>query len=181
MKEKKSQKPTSIDFVILGLIQGHPHSGYQIRKVFETTALGSHSKSPGTIYPALNRLQKLDFVEKIEQNKIGKAKYQITQKGINILQKWLIKPIERLEVEGKRDELFLRFAFMEPLIDKKQIINFLKSYHELLIIYIDNRIEYSKKDEHSMSQTARLVFEHGTESHKSTLKWCENAIKEIKK
>ena len=172
-------KPTLIGFVILGLIQNHPLSGYQIRKVFKTTALGSHSKSPGTIYPALNRLQKFEFVKKIKENETGKAKFQITPKGIEALVKWLIKPIETRDVEGNRDELFIRFAFMEPLIDKTQIVSFLNSYHDLLIIYIDKRQEFSKNDVHSMTLTARQVFEYGTESQKSALKWCKKTINEM--
>jgi hypothetical protein len=33
---------------------------------------------------------------------------------------------------------------------------------------------------HRMPQTTRLVFEYGTESQLSTLKWCKKAIKEMK-
>jgi DNA-binding PadR family transcriptional regulator len=175
----KNPKPTLIDFVILGLIQNHPHTGYQIRKVFETTALGSQSKSPGTIYPALNRLQILEFVESIEQKETGKSKYQITRSGIENLIEWLTKPLTIMDVEGKRDELFLRFAFMGSLVDKSQIILFLKSYHDLLITYIDKRQNTMAKDEFNMPLTARLAFEYGTECQKLAFKWCNKAIKEF--
>ena len=179
MKESKSPKPTLIDFVILGLIQNHPHTGYQIRKVFETTALGSQSKSPGTIYPALKRLQNLELVEIVQEAENRKTKYQITKKGIESLKNWLIKPLNIQNVEGKRDELFLRFAFMGPLVEKSQIILFLKSYHDLLIKYIDKRQITIAKDEFNMLLTARLAFEYGTDCQKSALKWCKNAIKEF--
>ena len=32
-------------------------SGYDLRKIFTTTAMGSFSDSPGAIYPALARLE----------------------------------------------------------------------------------------------------------------------------
>ena len=179
MSKSKSPKPTLTDFVILGLIQNHPHTGYQIRKVFETTALGSQSKSPGTIYPALKRLQILEFAESIEQKETGKSKYQITNLGIENLIKWLTRPLTIQDVEGKRDELFLRFAFMGPLVEKLQIIFFLKSYHDLLIKYIDKRLNTLAKDEFNMPLTARLAFEYGTECQKLNLKWCNRAIKEF--
>jgi DNA-binding PadR family transcriptional regulator len=179
MSKSKNPKPTLIDFVILGLIQNHPHTGYQIRKVFETTALGSQSKSPGTIYPALNRLQKLELVENTEDAENGKTKYQITKKGIESLIKWLTKPIEIWDVEGKRDELFLRFAFMGTLVENEDKINFLKNYQELLINYIEKRQTYLAKDEYGMPPTAKLVFEYGTDCQKLALKWCINTIKDI--
>lgn len=179
MTINKNPKPTLIDFVILGLIQDHPHSGYQIRKVFETTALGSQSKSPGTIYPALKRLQVLEFVESIQQKETGKSKYKITKRGIENLIEWLTRPLNIQDVEGKRDELFLRFAFMGPLAEKSQIFFFLKSYQDLLITYIDKRQKTMAKDEFHMPLTARLAFEYGTECQKSALKWCKRAIKEF--
>ena len=179
MSKSKSPKPTLTDFVILGLIQNHPHTGYQIRKVFETTALGSQSKSPGTIYPALKRLQILEFAESIEQKETGKSKYQITNLGIENLIKWLTKPLNIQDVEGKRDELFLRFAFMGSLVDKSQIILFLKSYHDLLITHIDKRQNTMAKDEFNMPLTARLAFEYGTDCQISALKWCKKSIKEF--
>jgi DNA-binding PadR family transcriptional regulator len=179
MSKSKNPKPTLIDFVILGLIQNHPHTGYQIRKVFETTALGSQAKSPGTIYPALSRLQKLEYVENIEEDDSGKTKYQITKRGIDSLIKWLTKPIEIKDVEGKRDELFLRFAFMGTLVEDVEKINFLKNYQHLLTNYIEKRQTYISKDEYGMPLTAKLVFEYGTDCQKLALKWCINAIKEF--
>ena len=180
MNSTKIPKPTLIDFVILGLIQNRPHTGYQIRKVFETTALGSQSKSPGTIYPALKRLQMLEYVESIEENETGKSKYKITRKGIEELVKWLTRPVSIQDVESKRDELFMRFAFMGTLVDDSQIILFLNSYHDHIIQYIEKRQTTLAKDEFKMPLTARLAFEYGTECQKSALKWCKKAIKEFK-
>ena len=67
MKKDTIIKPTLLDYAILGLIQDRPLSGYAIRKLFEETALGNYSSSPGTIYPALKRLQKLELISKIPQ------------------------------------------------------------------------------------------------------------------
>lgn len=172
-------KPTLIDFVILGLIQNQPHTGYQIRKIFETTALGSQSKSPGTIYPALKRLQKLGFVEIVEQ--VEKTKYQITIKGIENLIKWLTKPIEVQDVEGKRDELFLRFAFMGRLVVKDKIVAYLTNYQNLLTSYIEKRQTYLVKNKNDMPLTAKLAFEYGTDCQILALKWCNKSIKEFNK
>ena len=63
-----NKKTTLLDYAILGLIHEKAQTGYQIRKIFAETAMGNYSSSPGTIYPALNRLQKMDLVEKVKGN-----------------------------------------------------------------------------------------------------------------
>jgi DNA-binding PadR family transcriptional regulator len=64
MKKARTPKITSLDYAILGLMYQKPSSGYGIRMQFETTAIGNYSSSPGAVYPALDRLQKLGLVIK---------------------------------------------------------------------------------------------------------------------
>lgn len=179
MKKKETAKPTLLDYAILGLIQDRPLSGYAIRKLFEETALGNYSSSPGTIYPALNRLQKFKLVKKNTQGKNGKACFEITTNGIQILQKWFLKPVEKIEVVKKTNELLLRFGFMESLVDKKQKINFLTSFHNLLNIYIKELQAFYNKESNNMPLHGRLAFQFGIDSNKTTLKWCKKAISQI--
>ncbi len=49
---------TPLRLAILGLVAMHPQSGYDLRKIFETTPMGNFSSSPGAIYPALKSLEK---------------------------------------------------------------------------------------------------------------------------
>ena len=170
-------KPTLLDLAILGLIQDQPLSGYGIRKVFEETAMGNYSNSPGTIYPALKRLEKFELVEKVSQKETSKTGFQITKKGLEQLKNWLIQPIEKKEVEKKTDELLLRFVFMENLVDKEQKKLFLHSFYDLLKAYILELQAYYSKESDQMPLHARLAFQHGIESNKTTLKWCKKTIK----
>ena len=181
MKQSKSINPTLLDYAILGLIQNQPLSGYRIRKMFEETALGNYSSSPGSIYPALKRLQKFELVEKTKLSASVKSQFQITQNGIQILQIWLSKPLEKREVEKKTDELFLRFAFMDMLVDYKHKIIFLKSFRDLLSSYIGELQEYHRNESDNMLLHGRLAFEHGIESYKTTLKWIKKALLQITK
>lgn len=176
---KKNIRPTLLDYAILGLIQDQPLSGYAIRKLFEVTALGNYSSSPGTIYPALNRLLKLELVDKKAHGKNGKPCFEITKHGILILKNWFLKPVEKIEVVKKTDELLLRFGFMESLVDKKQRIYFLTSFHDLLNIYIKELQWFYDKESNNMPLHGRLAFQFGIDSNKTTLKWCKKAISQI--
>ena len=169
-------KPTSMDYAILGLLQDRPLSGYAIRKMFEETALGNFSSSPGAIYPALKRLQKLNLVKKTTQAKTNKTSFKITTDGVLVLKKWLLKPIEKTEVKKNIDELLLRFAFMETLVDNKQKIDFLTSFSNLLNSYIKELQVFHNNASKSMPLHGRLAFQHGIDTNKTTLKWCKKAI-----
>lgn len=172
-------KPTLLDYAILGLIQNEPLSGYRIRKYFEETALGNYSSSPGTIYPALKRLQKEMLVQNVVQVTTSKASFQITESGISILKNWFLKPIEKIDVEKKKDELLLRFGFMEALIEKNKRINFLTSFRDLLIIYVSELQEYYNNESVNMPLHGKLAFQYGIESNKTTLEWCKKSILQL--
>lgn len=179
MEEKKRIKPTLLDYAILGLIQDQPLSGYAILKIFEETALGNYSSSPGTIYPALKRLQKFEVVKKTEQAKTSKTCFEITPNGILILQEWFSKPIEKIDVQKKTDELLLRFGFMETLVAKKERIHFLTSFHSLLHECIKELQEFYTKESNTMPLHGRLAFQFGIDSNKTALKWCKKAIAQL--
>ena len=61
----KNFRTTTVDFIILGLLQEQTLTGYGIRMIFENTAIGSYSSSPGTVYPAINKLKKMGFIKDI--------------------------------------------------------------------------------------------------------------------
>jgi len=164
MKKKEIIKPAFLDYSILGLIQGQPLSGFAIRKLFEQTSLGNYCSSPGTIYPALNRLQKFELVKESAQGKNGKTYFEITTNRILVLKNWFLKSIE------KTDELLLRFGFIETLVDKKQRVNFPTSLYNLLNIYIKELRAFYDKESNNMPFQCRLAFQFTIDSNKTTLK-----------
>ncbi len=176
---KKQIKPTLLDFAILGLLRENPLSGYRIRKQFEESALGNYSSSPGTIYPALKRLEKFGLVEKPVESGKTNPHFLVTPKGISILKDWLLKPIEKKEVEKYTDALLLKFAFMETLTDKKQKIAFLTSFRDLQKMYIQDLQEYYNKEAHDMPLHGKLALLHGIDTNKATLKWCKKALTQL--
>ena len=173
---KTNTKPTLLDFAILGLIQDQPLSGYRIRKQFEETALGNYSSSPGTIYPALKRLERLGLIEKMVINDSKKSHFQITSKGVLILRGWFVKPIEQKDVEKNIDELLLRFAFMETLVNKEQKMAFLTAFRDRLKVYIKELKKYYDQEANEMPLHGKLALQHGIDSAKVTLNWCKKAL-----
>jgi DNA-binding PadR family transcriptional regulator len=175
----KTNKPTLLDYAILGLLRNEGMTGYRIRKTFEETAMGNYSSSPGTIYPALKRLQRLGLIEKVTDEVSGKTLMRITDAGKNVLIGWLTKPIELLEVEKRLDELLLRFAFMDVVENQSEVILFLERLKDLLTQHISDLLQFHQAESGSLPLHGRLAFEQGIDSAKATLKWCKRVIKEI--
>ncbi len=172
---------TSLDYAILGLIQKIPLSGYQIRKEFENTALGNYSSSPGSIYPALKRLLKLNLVQKLGDNSSKKKKFLITSEGLNILKVWFLKRISKRDITHHMNELLLRFGFMDNILTKEQKLHFLYSLQEQLKSYLEELLEYQNSQAFRENHLqGRLAFQYGLDSYKTSLKWCKKCISTLK-
>jgi DNA-binding PadR family transcriptional regulator len=167
----KTTTVTPVDYAILGLLIQGALSGYQVRMAFEQTALGNFSSSPGSIYPALERLQNQRLVEKKKDSNASSAAFQITRDGTQVLHQWIVTPVERKDVERGTDLLLLRIAFMDTLPPRTKVKDFLSSALQALSSYVDELEIYYRRASADMLPSGRLAFEHGVATHKSTLKW----------
>ena len=181
MKTKSQLRVTSLDYAILGLIQKVPQSGYQIRKEFETTALGNYSSSPGSIYPALKRLLKLHLVQKLEEDFSKKQKFLITDEGLKILKDWFLKPIDKKDITHHMNEMLLRFGFMDDILTGEQKLNFLHSLQKQIKTYLEELLEYHNSQAFRENHLqGRMAFEYGLDSYKTSQKWCKKCISILK-
>lgn len=178
--ENTAHKSTLLDFAILGLIQGEALSGYRIRKTFETTALGVYSSSPGSIYPALKRMEKNGLLENIVVEGSKKQAYHISPKGIEVLKAWLKEEITHEDVAKRREILLLKFAFMEKQLSRAEAQDFLLSFQRQLEIYIEELRVYHKNEKAEMPLFGSLAFQHGIESCRATIDWCKSSLEVLK-
>jgi DNA-binding PadR family transcriptional regulator len=168
-----------LGFALLGLLNEQPMSGYDLRKVFAQTAMGSFSDSPGAIYPALGRLEKRGLVRGTieESTSLRKRRvFKATAKGIAVFKAWLKRPITQDDVMRRVGELMLRFAFMDDAIGTERCVQFLKEYEVQLAGYIPSLKEFHKKQAGQMPMSARLAFESGIEEYDARLKWARSSL-----
>jgi DNA-binding PadR family transcriptional regulator len=107
--------PPRLGRVLLGLLHATPMSGYQIRKLFATTPMEAFSDSPGSIYPALRRLEREGLVSgwtEPAHSRRPRRVFALTEAGRDTLRRWLEEPVTLEEVKHRSDDLILRFAFM---------------------------------------------------------------------
>jgi DNA-binding PadR family transcriptional regulator len=171
-KQKHSgYKVTVLDYSILGLLAGNSFTGYQIRMIFEKTAMGSFSGSPGTIYPALARLEKQGLIGKKDVAGKNTELFVITRTGMSALRTWILTSPTRDEITKGLDALSLKIAFLDLADDGKKRSKFLIALSEALQQYISELEAYYKSAAANMPKGGRLAYEHGIESYKLTLKW----------
>jgi len=107
--------------------------------------------------------------------------FAITPKGLEVLKDWILKPLALVDVQKRLDELLLRFAFMDDLVDKAQVLLFLDSLIELIQTHLTVLKEYVQQTEHQNPYYAQLAVDHGIQTLKATLSWSKKVKNLINK
>jgi len=168
-----------LGFALLGLLNQQPMSGYDLRKVFAQTAMGSFSDSPGAIYPALGRLEKRGLVRGTVEASSSLRKrrvFKVTAKGLTQFKAWLKRPVTRDDVMRRIGELMLRFAFTDHALGPERSAHFLRDYVQQLTEYIPRLNEFHTAQAGSMPMSARLAFESGIEEYETRLRWAKSSL-----
>jgi len=154
---------TRVDYTILGSLSEARKSGYGIQKEFEQSALFSYSSSsPGTIYPAIKRLIKLELIGTWIPPRFDKKSGQelnISSKGLARLNEWLVQPVHINDVRSNMPELILRYALMDKLVNDEKKIEFLQSLLTELEGYMEILKQEHKMCHDLLSVTKRQAME----------------------
>jgi DNA-binding PadR family transcriptional regulator len=163
-----------LGFALLGLIFEQPQSGYDLRKVFTTTAMGSFSDSPGAIYPALARLEANGLIlgTVAESASLRKRRvFEITPTGLEALKAWLMKPVTRDDIVRGIGDLMLRFAFMDRTAGEARTIEFLREFADEIEGYLPSLQEFLSSHANAMPLSSRLALGCGIQEYEMRLRW----------
>lgn len=178
----RTMKTTNISllsYALLGLIHQRPCSGYDLRKTFSETAMGSFSNSPGAIYPALERLEKRGWIVSKVEERAGLRRrrvYRLTDSGDRELKQWLSQAVTRDEIIRGLGELMLRFAFMEHALGAEAAMSFLQKLRVQLGEYVPGLKQYLKLHGPEMPLSGMLALDSGVRNYETLQQWVEHAI-----
>jgi DNA-binding PadR family transcriptional regulator len=170
---------TTLGYALLGLLYSQPSSGYDLRKLFALTPMRTFSDSPGAIYPALRRLEERRLIRGKVEDGAGLRRrkiYRLTADGVAELKKWLLRPVTSEDVVRGLDELLLRFAFMDEVVERSALIEFLRSLERELRSYLPTLRAYLKAAESKMPASGRLALECGIRGYETQLRWVRDAL-----
>ncbi len=133
---------STLELALIGLVKQKPQSGYDLRKTFAITAMRHFSDSPGSIYPALRRLEARGLIaaelrvgDHLE-NRRGRQVFRLTATGESVLMARLGLPVTREDVIWRMPELMLRFALMDGNAPRSTALRFLEEFEQALGTYV---------------------------------------------
>lgn len=171
-------------YVLLGLLDWEPMSGYDIKKTVEKTIRDFWHESYGNIYPTLKKFLAEGLAKKTVERQQGRPDrivYQITAAGRRELVDWLEEPPRP---QRARDEFLAKFIF-GYLVPRQTNIEQIEHYRRKL----DERLEWYREMEALLKrdrlQSRKKLLEYLTlrqggyvlEGH---LRWCEEALSALR-
>jgi DNA-binding PadR family transcriptional regulator len=175
---------TVFENILLGLICTAPASGYDLKRVFAATPMGIYQPSSGALYPALRRLELTGQIQAQVRSRQGgdsarqRRVYEPTEEGRAVHAKWLSAPVVPGTVARDLGLHLMRFAMMERVLSRTDVLAFLHGLAEALAAFVA-QLEQSAATAGSAESYARLALDHGLAVHRASLRWAEQAIGDL--
>jgi len=177
----------SLEFAILGFLNYHPYTGYDLKKIFDTSVRHFWPADQSQIYRTLARLmeQGLAEMEQVPQkDRPDRKVYQITQAGREELLRWLGGPTP---MDEPRSAPLIQVFFAGRLSDEEILAKFegfaailravLSKYDKIPDQLGPYQQEINSPREHFFWM---LTLDNGIRSVRANLEWAESVIERIK-
>jgi PadR family transcriptional regulator AphA len=177
----------SLDYAILGFLDQRSYTGYDLKKIFDTSVRHFWPADQSQIYRTLTRLTDNGWarMEKIEQdNRPAKKEYSITPEGRHALQEWLVTPLPFSE---NRSAPMIQVFFAGQLTDV-QVLEMFERVAGYMRAGMADYDAIPQEIEHYQEyvQSPRdfyfwmLTLEIGKITAQANLSWLESMIQRIK-
>jgi DNA-binding PadR family transcriptional regulator len=169
-----------LEGALLGLLHDEPRSGYALRKIFQDTPMLHFSDSPGSIYPALKRLEArgaihgdVDAAKPLRPRQV----FSLTADGTAALHAWLAAPVTRDTVVHGFEGAMLRFAFLDRVLGAEETARFLDALARELAGHVRGLERFHQQQGRALPITAGLALESGIAAFRTHLTWARRAAR----
>lgn len=176
---------TTLEFTLVGLAAQEPRSGYDFKTLFESTALRQFSSSPGSIYPALKRLESAGLLRSEMSESTGdrsRRVYSATEAGRTTLGGWLESDVTVDELRRDLRLPVLRFSLFGSIgLSRDGAIRFLEQLEEAAEEY---RAEIDRTAESLADLNdpfPKLALEHGRATLEVHRDWSRRSADTLRK
>jgi PadR family transcriptional regulator, regulatory protein AphA len=177
----------SLEFAILGFLNYHPYSGYDLKKIFDTSVRHFWPADQSQIYRTLSKLTENGWVEmeKVPQDDRPDRKvYSITEAGRVELLRWISGPPPM----GEPRSAPLIQVFFSGQLSNEQVLAKFEGYAALMRSILNQydqvpaqlgpyQQEITSQREHFFWM---LTLDNGIRSMRANLEWAESVIERIK-
>jgi len=177
----------SLDYAILGFLNYHPYTGYDLKKIFDTSIRHFWPADQSQIYRTLSRLTESGWaeMEKVPQDDRPDRKvYTITEAGRAELLRWLAGPPS---IGETRSAPLIQIFFSGQLSNDEVLAKF-ESYAAIMRAVLEQydqvpaqlgpfEQEITSPREHFFWM---LTLENGLANMRANLEWAESVIERVK-
>ncbi|BAY09801.1 PadR family transcriptional regulator [Calothrix sp. NIES-2098] len=171
-------------YAILGILSFGPKSGYDIKKKIEASTSNFWSESYGQIYPILKRLVAEGLATQSIEAQVGKPDrhvYQLTDNGLQELQRWLTEPIEP---QVDRIEILLKLFFGQH-ITLAENIRHVEEFYNLQQQLLQKYQAIAEKIKTKEADNPNAAYWLITASYKlhvtqALISWCEETLSQLR-
>ncbi len=177
----------SLEYAILGFLNYRPYSGYDLKKIFDTSVRHFWPADQSQIYRTLSRITEKGWteIEVIRQESRPERKqYHITPTGKDELHRWLTTPLPH---EAQRSVDMIQVFFAGRLSDEDALEIFeraAETMHAGLAHYAQIPREIEAYSEYTASPRDfffwMLTLDVGVHTLQSNLDFIENLIQRIR-
>ncbi len=177
----------SLEYAILGFLNYHPYTGYDLKKIFDTSVRHFWQADQSQIYRTLSRLTEHGYVvmEKVAQeDRPDRKVYHITQSGQAELIQWLSSSPPQSE---PRSSPLVQVFFAGQLSDQEvldKFEEFAATMRAVLAQYdrIPGMIGPYQREINSPRENFfwMLTLENGIRNMRANLDWAESVIERVK-
>jgi DNA-binding PadR family transcriptional regulator len=172
--------PSSLEAALVGLLARGPASGYELRKVFQTTPLAAYSDSPGAVYPALRRLEKRGLVSGREAAGGRRRKQlRLTATGRAWAQRWAAAPVTTADIARDAAAVDLRLALLSN-IRPARIPGFLVEYAGAIESHLAS-LTAAATELTDLPRSGALALDLGIHLFRARLTWSRRVAREHSK
>ena len=178
---ESSNRLTTTEYAILGLLAGGESSGYDLARAADRSIAYMWSPSRSQIYKVLPRLVAWGLATSREVEQRGrpdKAVYRITPTGRSALRAWLEDDAEDPERGG---DLFLLKLFLAGGAPPEAALRQLEAYRGRL----ERRLRVFEEMERELPDDepiyGRVALAHGLAQVRATLAWVEDARPQLER
>ncbi|MCR5415163.1 MAG: PadR family transcriptional regulator [Pseudobutyrivibrio sp.] len=173
-----------LPYILLGLIENEPMTGYDLKKEFETEIGEFWSVKHSQIYLELKRLVANGDIESNTGyfgNKIEKTYYKITPQGTKSLEGWKYSYEDQLAIN--KDEFVLKLYFIKDKKDPrlKELLNEQSHLHKKKLEHLNSRLKevFPNKKIIDNNYGHYLILNHAIKREMEYVSWLEDAILSI--
>lgn len=175
----------SLKHALLGFLEIRPMTGYDLKKLFDTTANNYWTATHSQIYRTLTQIEKEGYanVEVVYQDNLPNKKVlHITEKGKRELRNWLTTD---MEIPPCRHKLLVQLSFGDKLTNE-ELCGLVEKYAEKLRtkLAVYNSPEQHQPMNYARSERERFlwyrVLGNGITTYEAELAWAESFLAEFK-